>query len=57
MSLASVVCKLLETLIKDHMVEFLVKHKLISTSQHGFLKTKVMSDQSLFFLRNHKVGR
>ena len=27
-SLPSVVCKLLETLIRDHMVEFLVKHKL-----------------------------
>ena len=26
-SLTSVVCKLLETLIRDHMVEFLVKHK------------------------------
>ena len=26
-SLTSVVCKLLETLIIDHMVEFLVKHK------------------------------
>ena len=33
-SLTSVVCKLLETLIRDHMVE----HKLINTSQHGFLK-------------------
>ena len=31
-SLTSVVCKLLETLLRDHMVEFLVKHKLISTS-------------------------
>ena len=37
-SLTSVVCKLLETLIRDHIVEFLVKHKLINTSQHGFLK-------------------
>ena len=34
-SLTSVVCKLIETLIRDHMVEFLVKHKLINTSQHG----------------------
>ena len=32
-SLTSVVCKLLETLIRDHMAEFLVKHKLINTSQ------------------------
>ena len=39
-SLTSVVCKLLETLIRDHMVEFLVKHKLINTSQHGFLTAR-----------------
>ena len=39
-SLTLVVCKLLETLIRDHMVEFLVKHKLINTSQHGFLKAR-----------------
>ena len=40
MSLTSVICKLLETLIRDHMVEFLVKHNLINTSQHGFLKAR-----------------
>ena len=39
-SLTSGVCKLLETLIRDHMVEFLVKHKLINTSQHGSCLTK-----------------
>ena len=39
-SSTSVVCNLLETLIRDHMVEFLVKHKLINTSQHGFLKER-----------------
>ena len=39
-SLTSVVCKLIETLIRDHMVEFLVKHKLINTSQHMFLKAR-----------------
>ncbi|MBA1446783.1 MAG: hypothetical protein FE835_18145 [Gammaproteobacteria bacterium] len=39
-SLTSVLCKLLETLIRDHMVEFLVKHKLINDSQHGFLKAR-----------------
>ena len=37
---SSVVCKLLETFIRDHMVEFLEKHKLINTSQHGFLKVR-----------------
>ena len=39
-NLTSVVCKLLERLIRDHMVEFLVKHNLINTSQHGFLKAR-----------------
>ena len=56
-SLTSIVCKLLETLIRDHMVEFLVKqiNKYIST---WVPKSKVMSNQSLmFFGRNYKVGR
>ena len=32
------ICKLIERLIKDHLVEFLVKNNLINPSQHGFLK-------------------
>ena len=47
--LTSSVCKLLETLIRDLMVEFLVKHQLINTSQHGFLKSRLC-----FFGRNWK---
>ena len=39
-SLSSVLYKLLETLIRDRMVGFLVKHELINTSQHGFLKAR-----------------
>ena len=42
-SLTSVVCKLLETLI-------LVKHKLINTSQHGFLKARSCLTNLLCFL-------
>ena len=49
-SLTSVVCKLLERLIRDHMVEFLVKHKLINTSQHGFLKARSCLTNLLCFL-------
>ena len=49
-SLTSVVCKLLETLIRDHMVEFLVKRKLINTSQHGFLKARSCLSNLLCFL-------
>ena len=57
MSLTPVVCKLLETLIRDHMVEFIVKYKLINTSQHGFLKARSCLTNLLFFGRNYKVGR
>ena len=39
-SLTSVICKLLERLIKDHMVDFLVRHKLLNPYQHGFLKAR-----------------
>ena len=39
-SLTSVICKLLETFIRDHMMDFLIKNKLINTSQHGFLEAK-----------------
>ena len=31
---------MLEKNIRDHMVDFLVKHKLINPSQHGFLKAR-----------------
>ena len=51
-SLTSVVCKLLEMLIRDHMVEFLVKHKLINTSPNS----KVMSNQSLMFWKKLQSG-
>ena len=33
-SLTSVICKLLETIIRDHMMDFLLKHTLINHSQH-----------------------
>ena len=49
-SLTSVVRKLLETLIRDHMVEFIVKHKLINTYQHGFLKARSYLTSLLCFL-------
>ena len=39
-SLKSVICKLLERLIKDHQVELLIRHKLLNSSQYGFLKAR-----------------
>ena len=50
LSLTSVVCKLLQTLIRDHMLEFLIKHELINTSQHGFLKARSCLTNLLRFL-------
>ena len=49
-SLTSVICKLLERLIKDHMVDFLVKHKLLNSSQHGFFKARSCLTNMLCFL-------
>ena len=49
-SLTSVICKLLETIIRDHMMDFLIKHKLINLSQHGFLKAKSCLTNLLCFL-------
>ena len=44
------ICKLLERLIKDHMVDFLVRHKLLNPSQHGFLKVRSCLINMLCFL-------
>ena len=43
-SLTSVACKLLESIIRDKITEHLIRNKLINTSQHGF--TKNMSCQT-----------
>ena len=48
--LTSVICKLLEKLIKDQLVDFLVKNNLIKPSQHGFLKTRSCLINVLCFL-------
>ena len=51
-SLTSVICKLLERLIKDHLVDFLVKNKLINPSQYGFLKARSCLTNMLCFLED-----
>ena len=48
-SLRSVIRKLLERLIKAHMVSFLVRHKLLNSSQHGFLKARSCLTNMLCF--------
>ena len=46
------ICKLLERLIKDHLVDFLVKNNLINPSQHGFLKARSCLTNILCFLED-----
>ena len=49
-SLTSVICKLLKTIIRDHMMDFLIKNILILTpSQHGFLKAKLPNKFGMIF--------
>ena len=55
--LTSVICKLLETMMRDHMMDFVIKHKLINPSQHGFIKAKsCLSNRLCLFGRNDKMG-
>ena len=44
-SLTCIVCKVMESLIKDHIMDHLEKQILIIASQHGFLREKIMSDK------------
>ena len=55
-SLTSVICKLLERLIKDHLVDFLVKNNLIKQSQYGFLKARICLTNMLFFWKISQNG-
>ena len=50
-SLTSVICKLLETIIRDHMLDFLINHTLVNPSQHGFLKARSCLTNLVCFLR------
>ena len=34
------ICKVLERFIKDHIVDILVRHKLLNPFQNGFLKVR-----------------
>ena len=55
-SVTPVICKLLETIIRDHMRVFLIKYKLINLSQHGFLKARSCLTNLLRFFEEIKEG-
>ena len=44
------ICKLLKRLIKDHIVDFIFRHKLLNSSQHEFLKRRPCLTNMLRFL-------
>jgi hypothetical protein len=48
-SLTSVCCKVLESVIKDRIMDHLKKHKLIRNSQHGFLPGRNCTTNLLSF--------
>ena len=52
---ASVVCKLIESLLRDHMVDFLERHNLLKDTPHGFLRGRSCLTNLLEY--NIKVGR
>ena len=51
-SLTSVACKIMESIIKDTMVKFLDTHSLIKDSQHGFRKGRSCLTNLLEFLED-----
>ena len=58
-SLTPVICKLLETISRDHniMMDFLIKRRLISPSQHGFLKARSCLTNLIKKLNGLMIGR
>ena len=49
-SLTSLVCKIMESILRDNITEHLLSNKLISSSQHGFMKSKSCLTNLLEFL-------
>ena len=49
LSLTSVICKLLETLIRDHMMDFLVKQNINKPFSAWVPKSKIMPNKFGFF--------
>ena len=57
-SLTSVVCKLMESILRDKIVEFLEKNNIIRDSQHGFRNRRSCLTNVLdFFYLSIYLGR
>lgn len=55
-SLTSQICKVMESLIRDSVMEHMIKHSLISKSQHGFTKGRSCLTNRLSFLEKATQG-
>eukprot|EP00111_Clytia_hemisphaerica_P006906 TCONS_00020010-protein len=49
-SLTSVVCKLMETMIRKHITEHLISEKLLSNKQYGFINKRSTVTQLISFI-------
>jgi len=43
-SLTSVPCKIMESIIKDNLLKFVEENQILTDHQHGFFKTEIMSN-------------
>lgn len=49
-SLTSIVCKTLESIVREHLMGYIEKNKLLSSNQHGFTSGRSCSTQLLYCL-------
>jgi len=49
-SLTSIPCKIMESIMKDEMLDYLLRHNLLKSSQHGFMPKKSCATNLLEFL-------
>ena len=49
-SLTSIVCKILESFVKEAVIKFLTEEKLISSKQYGFMEGRSTTTQLLYFM-------
>ena len=56
-SLTSVICKLLERIIRDHMMDFLIKNQINKPFSAWVPKSRIMPyNPVMFFGRNNQMG-
>ena len=49
-SLTSIPCKIMESIMKDEIIDYLLRYQLINPSQHGFMPNKSCATNLLVFL-------